>query len=131
MKEEVIFLGLYVDANVWWKTHSVLFKNTVQHALMWGQSHYSGNYKNQNQFTLLIFIWSYDKESGNVLTKINTHQQNTSYQKQYHSDNNSPLGKYSGNSVLFHMLADTHSIITCFGESVQILTRHRHKLHVP
>ena len=63
-------------------------------------------------------------ECGNVLTKFNTHQQNTSYPKEYHSDNNRPLGKYSGNLVLFHVPADTHRIITSFGECVHILNKY-------
>jgi hypothetical protein len=42
-------------------------------------------------------------ECGNVLTKINTQQQNSLYPKEYHSDNDSPLRKYSGHSVLFHV----------------------------
>ena len=65
-------------------------------------------------------------ECGDVLTKINSHRRNTSYPKEYHSDNNSPLRKYSGNSVLFHVPAYTRSIISCFGECVQILNKFWH-----
>jgi hypothetical protein len=85
------------------------------------------------------FCTLYVTECGHVLTKINTHQQNISYSKEYHpdsrsplgkysdsrsplgkysdsrsplgkySDSRSPLGKYSDNSVLFHVPADGYS----------------------